>query len=226
MTTTEFSNEFEYLLNTVHSGIVLNEYEKSIFLTKAQEELILSLYGSNTIGSPFNFDNTETIKRSLANLIKTAVVPITKENGLTPNSNIAYLPNDLWLITSEFVTLTDDNLKCSNKTALVVPITQDELAKIQQNPFRKSSENRVLRIDLSSTKVELISNYEIGVYSILYIKKPSPIILERLPSGLSINGESSITECELSPMVHREILNRAVTIAINAKIINNNNNNN
>ena len=40
MTTEEFSNEFDVLLNSYSSGgVEFNEYEKSIFLTKAQEDL-------------------------------------------------------------------------------------------------------------------------------------------------------------------------------------------
>nr|DAU83982.1 MAG TPA: hypothetical protein [Crassvirales sp.] len=39
MNTTEFSNEFDVLLSSFTTGnsIVLDEYEKSVFLTQAQE---------------------------------------------------------------------------------------------------------------------------------------------------------------------------------------------
>ena len=47
MTTEEFSNEFEVLLNSYASkqpntvlDLQFDEYEKSVFLTKAQEELV------------------------------------------------------------------------------------------------------------------------------------------------------------------------------------------
>ena len=46
----EFSNNFDVLLNSFSEGnsIELDEYEKSIFLTTAQEELVLELYdGTN-----------------------------------------------------------------------------------------------------------------------------------------------------------------------------------
>ena len=53
MTTEEFSNEFDTLLNSYLvtgefgkvenlSTIKLDEYEKSVFLTRAQEEIIIS----------------------------------------------------------------------------------------------------------------------------------------------------------------------------------------
>lgn len=55
MTLEEFSNEFDTLLNsnnliseygepTNKQSIVLDEYEKSVFLTQAQEEIIIEFY--------------------------------------------------------------------------------------------------------------------------------------------------------------------------------------
>ena len=47
MTTQEFSPEFDLLYNNISSNQApgLTEYEKSIFLTQAQEEIALGLYG-------------------------------------------------------------------------------------------------------------------------------------------------------------------------------------
>lgn len=50
-----------------------------------------------------------------------------------------------------------------------------------------------------------------------YISQPTPIILVDLPDGLSINGVSAESECELNPVVHRAILERAVQLAIISK---------
>lgn len=46
MTLKEFSNEFDVLYNNIMSNAApgLNEYEKSVFLTQAQEELVVNLY--------------------------------------------------------------------------------------------------------------------------------------------------------------------------------------
>lgn len=71
MTTEEFSNEFDVLLNSYSSGgVEFNEYEKSIFLTKAQEDLLVELYNGK---NPFreSFEETEEIRRYLSNLVKT-----------------------------------------------------------------------------------------------------------------------------------------------------------
>jgi len=80
MTAEEFSNEFDILINSYNSPepiigqgpIDCNEYEKSAFLTKAQEELLISIYnGKNPFGE--SFENTEEARRSLSSLIKTFV---------------------------------------------------------------------------------------------------------------------------------------------------------
>ena len=62
MTTSEFSNEFDVLYNNVTSNQApgLDNYEKSVVLTKAQEEVVLGLY-SGTSG--FSFEETEYLRR-------------------------------------------------------------------------------------------------------------------------------------------------------------------
>lgn len=53
-------------------------------------------------------------------------------------------------------------------------------------------------------------------YVLRYVKKPKPIILELLDNygeGLTIDGESDVTECVLPSEVHQEILERAVALA-------------
>jgi len=53
-------------------------------------------------------------------------------------------------------------------------------------------------------------------YSVRFIRRPVPIILVALTSiytGLTIDGISVVTECELNPILHREVLDRAVELA-------------
>lgn len=231
MTTEEFSNEFDTLLNSysdirelgkVSSNTEFDEYEKSIFLTKAQEELVLDTYnGKNPFGD--SFEKTEEIRRYLSELIKTTICikeTVSTNVGLSEFSTFFKLPEDLWFITYESVKLEDD-LECmSSKTISVVPITQDEYHKIKKNPFRGVGKRRALRLDLSNDEVEIISNYNIQSYLVRYLSRPTPIILTNLPDNLSINSISERTECKLNPVLHRTILERAVKLAILSKIPN------
>lgn len=50
-------------------------------------------------------------------------------------------------------------------------------------------------------------------YKMRYIRKPKPIILVDLEDGLSIDGYTKKTECEIDSELHREILQRAVELA-------------
>lgn len=230
MTTEEFSNEFDTLLNSYSkieefgktpSTIELDEYEKSVFLTSAQEEIVIGMYnGKNPFGD--SFERTEEIRRYLSDLIKTYTTDKKVEyTGLSKSSVFFELPDDLWFITYESVNLKDDGLGCmSGENISVIPITQDEYHRIRKNPFRGANERRALRLDLSGKVVEIISKYNVESYLVRYLSRPAPIILTDLTDNLSINGISVKTECELNPVIHRAILERAVKLAIISRVPN------
>lgn len=182
MTIDEFSNSFDTLLNsyalisnfgeeTSKQTITLDEYEKSVFLTKAQEEIVLSLYnGKNPYGEAF--EGTEELRRYLSNLITEKYLkPITNISGiplgLESKSKFFTLPEDLWFITLESVVV--DNSKCGAETIMkVYPVKQDEYQVIRDNPFRGANDRRALRLDLSEGNVEIICKYMITIYYIRY----------------------------------------------------------
>lgn len=223
MTTEEFSNEFDILLNSYSSkdqqSINVDEYEKSVFLTKAQEDLIISVYnGKNSTYE--SFEQTEEIRRYLSNIVKTIEATRCDDTQvqITSNSYLYDIPKDLWFITYEYAILNDSKLPCKqNINALVIPVTQDEFYRVYNNPFKGPSNKRVLRLDSDNNIIELISKYNIDKYVIRYISKPTPIILEDLTEDLSINGESKKTECILNTSLHRKILDRAVLLALTSK---------
>lgn len=230
MTTEEFSNEFDTLLNSYSvidksgkgenpSTIELDEYEKSVFLTKAQEEIVIDLYsGKNPLGD--SFEKTEEVRRYLSDLIKTYTTTEKKTGyvGLSKTSIFFELPKDLWFITYESAGLEDSRLGCMNgEEILVIPISQDDYFRISGNPFRGSNKRRALRLDNGNGIVEIVSEYNIDRYLVRYIARPDPIILTDLPDNLSINNISKKTECKLNPVIHRAILEKAVKLAILSK---------
>ena len=74
--------------------------------------------------------------------------------------------------------------------------------------------------------MELVSSYNVGTYTIRYVKRPEPIVLCNLEAdGLDINGVASPQTCQLSDLVHQEILNRAVTMALSHRLNNTNKDN-
>lgn len=231
MTIDEFSNSFDTLLNsyalisnfgeeTSKQTITLDEYEKSVLLTKAQEEIVLSLYnGKNPYGEAF--EETEELRRYLSNLItEKSLKPITNTSGtplgLESKSKFFTLPEDLWFITLESVVV--DNSKCDAETIMkVYPVKQDEYQAIRDNPFRGANDRRALRLDLSEGNVEIICKYMIAIYYIRYIKKVPPIILEDLPNDLTIEGKSEASNCILHEALHQKILDKAVQLALQSR---------
>lgn len=231
MTLQEFSNQFDTMLNSyAHkigfgdqvsmADVALDEYEKSVWLTKAQEELVVSCYnGKNAFGD--SFESTEELRRYLSNLVaEDSIDPITSSIGtplgMDSKSKFFTLPDDLWFITYEDVTTSDGG--CGNGGKMdVYPVTQDEYLKIKRNPFRGANNRRALRLDLADGVVEVVCKYNVTSYYIRYIRKPSPIILEDLPDNLTIEGSNCSTPCELHEALHQRILERAVRLALQSK---------
>lgn len=224
MTTQEFSNQFDTLTNSYYNKpefgnvdhIAFDEYEKSVFLTDAQEEIVLELYsGKNSFGD--SFEKTEEVRRFISNLIVTYETEekLSNYKGVSKNSIFFSIPENVLFITYESVVFEDERLGCMNKEeGIVVPVTQDDFYKIQKNPFRGPGKNRVLRLDNSNNIIEVITDYNIVSYLVRYLRKPNPIILDNFSEEVSINGKSNITECELNPIIHNIILDRAVRKAI------------
>lgn len=239
MTTDEFSDAFDTLVSSyrrfknydnkeVLDSIEFNEYEKSYFLTKAQEELVISLYnGRNTSGD--SFEKTEELRRLLNNLIVTYKQPLSEENyndlALTDKSYLVPIFDDVMYIIYEAVRLKDDSLGCYNGTVInVQPITHDEYNKIKDNPFRGPTRYKALRLDTNDNQpencVEIISKYTCDEYIARYIKKLNPIILADLDNtNVSIDGQTKKRGCELNSILHEYILERAVDMALRTKSI-------
>lgn len=236
MTNIEFSTEFDVILNNSTIGTLplrLDEYEKSVFLTKAQENLVLSTYtGQNAAGD--HFEDTEIARAILRPLIETdtlvavAIGDVKKQlwDDKYKHSYWRLITNNLWFILYEQVSQLDDCLNpCYNgKSAKVSVVGIDQYNNLLNNPFKGPSEKRVFRVDYGvpltsqdNAVLELISKYTVDSYRMRYLRRPLPIILQNLPTGLSINNIDTNTQCELGSATHRRILEDAVRLALASK---------
>lgn len=242
MTTEEFSNEFDTLLDSYSKmygkspiTIELDEYEKSVFLTKAQEDIIIELYsGKNPLNE--SFENTEELRQYLRILItegrvgKHLLAELSEDDFKLCDSNyISYAGTfepDILFIIWETAYLNKDKIPCNKDVVKVIPVTHDDLHNILSNPFKGPNDKRVIRVDAgrleasTMSQFNLISKYPIEKYNYKFVKKPTPIILTDLPSHLSINGKNTKMECELDSSIHRPILDRAVKLAMQSKALN------
>ena len=229
MTTEEFSNEFDTLVDAYSQTLpfgtsqdppYFNEYEKSVFLTKAQEQIVLMYYSTSMGGD--SFETTEEVRRYLDQLVKTEILINTSD---VPKSiydsfkhSIYQLPSDLWFIVYEQVKYAGNENNCINGfVAEIIPITHDSYYRTIQNPFRGPSRKRVLRLDSGFNTVELVSKYDIERYQLRYLAKPNPIILTDL-KDLTIEGKNTRQECLLTQSLHRKILELGVQLALQSRI--------
>lgn len=218
MTREEFSAEFDLLYNNIMSNIApgLTEYEKSVFLTQAQEQIITDIYSGQYKGEPF--ENSEEVRVYLKSLIQTAVKTdlVKFDSELPDNYQYHYkvkldAPN-LWFVVLESVIFSEGCPCTKGKKVVVKPVTYDTYWSISRNPFKGPNQNRVLKVTRSKNLIELISEYGIDKYLLKYISRPVPIILQDLIDA-SINGKINASGCDLPNVLHRAILVRAVQIA-------------
>jgi hypothetical protein len=216
MANAQLSTEFDILYSNISSNQApgLTEYEKSVFLTYSQKELVIGLY-AGTMGE--YFESSEALRRYLDSLIKTK--KYTKQDIINNDNNISISDNSYFFKEPEdlaFITMEQLIYKIGNctKRINVMPVKQDEYNKVKDNPFRGVTKYKALRIDSGNGLLEIVSAYDIDSYIIKYLSKPTPIILENLPEGFSIEGKTEITECTLDSNLYKPLLDRAVAMAL------------
>ena len=285
MTNSEFSDAFTTLLNSYNTSaqfgeqaskreIVLDEYEKSVLLTQAQDIIIKSYFDGTLNQQGQGFDDSTRRQMDFSSLIKVAelspassgvsfddrgivyqlprkIIDVANQREDAPTGT--YIPitgdadhvlvsgtTDVLFILNEKLTvktiksldpITYDN-NAKGKEYVIVPISYKEydreMSKPYAQPLKKQAwrlfQNMAAGFDINS---ELIPRWNIVrtdtpaavgdtefIYKIRYVKRPKPIILEDLPDELEIDGETKFSSCELNPIIHIDILNKAVELAI------------
>ena len=214
MTPTEFRNEFDLLYNNIMSDMApgLDDYEVSLFLTQAQEELVQQLYSGS--GNFAGFEANEMIRRNVANLLHTTKVATT--NPVAFGKYWAYpvaIADNILHIVSERAEIADTDCCNTTKWVNVAPVKYDEVNKVLENPFRRPNNRQVLRMDVSTTSVKILSKTTVTYYEYDWLQKPAPIIVSDLPTGFSINGVSTAQSSALDESLHRPIIKYAVQLA-------------
>ena len=267
MNRSEFSDSFDTLLNSYalradfgeqssKQEIVLDEYEKSVLLTQAQDIVVKSFFDrkSNSLGD--GFDDSTMRQIDFSSLITTATLTkspdqstVFDDRGIiytmplrgsistgnnTFDSTFDYtffssvqngnITDVLFILNEKLVTHSGE----FKKSYVVVPINYKEYDRLMSKPYSQPMKKQAWRLLQNDTrgfdiKSELIprwnlsSKEEILQYKIRYIRRPYPIILEDLSDGLNIDGFSKARDCELNPILHPEILQRAVELAITTR---------
>lgn len=250
MTNQEFSNEFDILYNNITSNQApgLNEYEKSVFLTKAQDEIIKAYFNPKTNKVQEGFDGSERRQIDFSMLVKVASFEVHRESEksteastnepspsepidpvIIPFGKAAFDNNDnsksvnlgklnILMIINEYILVTRDS-DTKDVRLTVIPISYNEYDRIMSKPFKRPTKFNAWRLlnssDLTNTADLIVGpNDTIKKYVVRYVKRPKPIILANAIEGdLTIDGENKETPCELDPILHPELLQRAVELA-------------
>ena len=231
MTNKEFSLEFDILFNNIMSGIApgINDYEKSVFLTKGQEEIIKNYL--NPLGNKYaeGLDDSKKRFTDFSGLIKTEEIftLIIPDFSIDRRAVMFPLPPDVFVILNEVLQGTDK--ESNTRDFQIIPISYLEYTRLMSRPYKEPLNGQAWKITTEGYYTEaystIIPNSSItsSKYIVRYIKRPNPIILRDLSeiefeegleaNFLSINNNRLKTECELNPEIHREILDRAVELA-------------
>lgn len=264
MTTQEFSNTFDTLLNSYaskaifgdqasHQEIVLDEYEKSVLLTQAQDIVVKQYFSQSSVSE--GFDGSARRQIDFSSLI--SVAQIAPSQGASnqkfaekswlfelPTAQVT-LPEGGDSIASKVLFILNEKLvlkKADNpdKTYVVVPINYLEYDRKMSKPFSQPLKKQCWRLlqDNNSAAVDGTLYAEIvptdaadtlvgsstghqgysATYRIRYVRRPRPIVLVDLTdAGLSVDGTQTITECELNPILHIDVLNKAVELALSTR---------
>tara|TARA_R110000851_G_scaffold268235_1_gene420921 strand:+ start:1762 stop:2559 length:798 start_codon:yes stop_codon:yes gene_type:complete len=246
MTTSELSNEFDIYYNSIASNSApgIDLFEKSVYLTKAQLEIINNYFNPEGNKYKKGFEASSKRRTDLRELIRPGISTLQSsvldaDDGVSPDSQFFRIPNEVYFIIQEKGRVLEREIcgSGSNKVYLKsVPKTHDEFNVQEGNPFKKPDGKTIWRLDMYSPistdtlgassiiplaykVVELISPYNIDQYKFRYVKYPEPIILGNLldeypDENLSIDGVTAEQTCALGNSIAREIVYRAVDLAV------------
>lgn len=219
----EFEVGYDSITNFEAPGY--KEKEISTFLTKAQEELVLDLYRN---GNHYK----EEFKKSLT-MLKTVQTAIANINPGTdyPSSFTVELNTDVLAVYNESVNLLTEATHFYPSTSItdveVDPVDDDFYHANKNNPFKCPTLERVWRLDDSTGSLKrhiYITQLLTAVVKavIHYYKKPSPIIIaysgyvagDGAVDGINFSAHTvNSLDCALDPLVHRQIVDRAIKLA-------------
>ena len=155
MTTTEFSNQFDLLYNNISSNQApgLNEYEKSVFLTKAQDEIVKNYFQAESNGNTTKkgFDDSAIRQMDLSDLIMSKT--LTEENeepDVDPRALVYKISKDdrVYIIINEslYLMVNQEGKLKVNGIRQVVPIKYTEYMRLMSKPFKEPLKNMAWRI--------------------------------------------------------------------------------
>lgn len=213
-------------------SLELDEYEKSTILTEAQDNILKRYMYAYLNPNGQGLDDSEIRQIDFSYLINTMTLdtPTTGFTGYDQRSIAFTIPQAD--INKVFIILNEQLISGQGYTYRIIPINYQEYDRIMSKPFTlpKKREAWKLISDTGNTvlTIEIIPNYSDttgSTYKMRYVRYPSPIVTTdlsySLDNTLNVRGVQDVSSCELSPVIHQEIVNEAIIIALTRAGINN-----
>ena len=240
MNESEMSTLFDVLYNNIASNNApgLNEYEKSVFLTKAQDEIVNNHFYPEGNPKQKGYDDTSKRQTDFSMLTVNGVGTYQSESpSVDPRAYVFTLPTGIMFVINESVQFLKEEGTVVAGIRQVIPLSYNEYTTLMSKPFKEPLKYQAWRLNVDKTsaatpavKAEIIitsadkSEYvEAGEeatcmkYVIRYVKRPDPIILVNLANtfgeDIFIHGQQTKMPCKLDPAIHEEIVQRAVELA-------------
>lgn len=212
MELTEISDRIDIMLNAFEVPIEVDEYEKSIYLTKAQTVVHKQLCDAFEIDGGISSWLQPYVKEFATGF---PVQTVTRNSQIL-NSTFILVPEDIYKVIQETAYLGSTITKFNNRKVNVLKSRVEDILYKLESPFRKPNEKEIVRIVTNDTNSDTVfelvlpDNTNLLKYQCKYIQIPQPIILEPLPDGLTIFGESG----PLNTLFDDDIMERIIEIAV------------
>lgn len=161
------------------------------FLTKSERDYAQDIYDSG-------IDKNEENKKKLGNLLQIATISGADivVNSFYPSAYSVTMPDNVLYVINDRATTSE------SQDIFVKPITFDEYNVNKNSPFRKTNNERFLRLQGNNEHIILTPNETLISLKIDYVKTP-----------LGINVGQN---CELHESVHNSIVTGAVKLILGA----------
>lgn len=211
MELTEISDRIDVMLNAFELPIEIDEYEKSIYLTKAQQVIYRQLCDAFEIDGNIH----HYLQPFLKDFATTYPVEIVEKEHLIKNAVSIVVPSDIFRIVLEKAYIASTDTQFNNREVKILKSRLSEIPYKEDNPFRKPNEKEILRIaDVNESEdlFELIlpDNSELIRYQCRYLPLVDPIILEALPDGLTIDNQTG----PLNSLFDDEVIEQIIELTV------------
>lgn len=190
MTTQEFSNEFDVLYNNIMSNQApgLDEYEKSVFLTKAQAEILKNYFNPKGNKYQEGFDDNQKRQIDFSNLMKSYSVN-SSITGTSVNINTGKIGTTDVTVVGVIIKSTGHSIDFNNLTPGSYTISN-----VTTYTFEITISATVYTITVNSNISGLTSNFAITATPININKIDSRSQLYVMPNDiLFVLNESILT---------------------------------